>query len=73
MMLLMFTIPAAMNYHIIMLTDYALWWKVAICTPLFLLAGNAVHLMGFIGHEGFHFGLYPKRMVSAVLGLFFPR
>ncbi len=70
-MLLTFSGSALANYYIIMQTDLAWWWKALACVPGALLGGNAVHLMGFIGHEGFHFGLHKSRLVSAVLGLLF--
>ncbi len=70
-MLITFAGPALVNYYVVTQTDLAWWWKLLACIPGALLAGNAVHLMGFIGHEGFHFGLHKNRTVSAVLGLLF--
>jgi beta-carotene hydroxylase len=37
--------------------------------PLFLLSGQGLHLVGFIGHEGFHGGLHRKRVTSFLIGM----
>ncbi len=37
--------------------------------PLALLSGQGLHLLGWAGHDGFHFNLHRNRKVSATLGL----
>jgi fatty acid desaturase len=70
-MLAMFTIPAAINYYVLIVSDYPLPAQLVIALPLFVLAGQAVHLMGWIGHEGFHLTLHNNRHASTAIGLFF--
>jgi beta-carotene hydroxylase len=37
--------------------------------PLWLLAQQGLHLLGFVGHEGFHLSLHRNKYVSAALGI----
>jgi beta-carotene hydroxylase len=70
-MLSLFTVPTILNYYIIMYSNLSLTWQVVLCAPLFLLSGQSFHLMGWIGHDGFHFTLHKNRYVSAMLALIF--
>ena len=45
--------------------------QIGLALPLILLAGQGLHMLGFLGHEGLHFSLHPNRKVSAALGVFF--
>jgi fatty acid desaturase len=45
--------------------------KVLVSAPVFLVAGQGIHLMGWIGHDGLHFNLSKSRHWSAGIGIFF--
>jgi beta-carotene hydroxylase len=70
-MLAMFIIPTALNYYLLAESPWPLWIRLLLCMPLFVLAGQAIHLMGWIGHDGFHFTFHENRHVSAYMALLF--
>ena len=47
----------------------AWWWRGPGLVALWLLAQQGLHLLGFVGHEGFHLSLHPNKYVSAVVGV----
>ncbi|MCG8421643.1 MAG: fatty acid desaturase [Proteobacteria bacterium] len=44
-------------------------YQVALIIPLSLVAGQGIHLLGWVGHEGFHFNLSRNRHISAFLAV----
>jgi len=70
-MLLMFLGPAVLNHHLLLQSEGPLWLRIVLSIPLFVIAGQGVHLMGWIGHDGFHFTFHENRHVSALIGLLF--
>lgn len=46
------------------------WWALvpALCV-LVLMAAHGAHMLGFVGHEGFHFNLFRGRLKNAVAGV----
>ncbi len=48
-------------------------WPVAlrlvVALALWFVASQGIHLLGFVGHEGFHFSLLPGKRWSAVVGI----
>lgn len=47
------------------------WSLFPLWLALAVVAGQGLHLLGWVGHEGFHFNLARRREVSALLGIFF--
>lgn len=45
--------------------------KLMACATLLLISAQGYQLLGFVGHEGFHFNLHSNRTVSALLGIIF--
>jgi fatty acid desaturase len=43
--------------------------RIALMLPLLMVSGQGLHLMGWVGHEGFHFNLVENRHVSALLAV----
>jgi fatty acid desaturase len=70
-MLTLFVVPAVLNYHLLVHSPWPMWLRIGLSLPLFVLAGQAVHLMGWVAHDGFHFTFHENRYVSAMLALFF--
>lgn len=68
--LAMYVVPAVGAY-LIYVQRIALWEKVIIIAPLILISQQGLHLLGWVGHEGFHFNLHESRKVSAVLAILF--
>lgn len=68
-MLLMLLIPSVVIYQLVYVSTLPWLWKFILSAPLFLLSGQAYHLMGWLGHDGFHFALHRNRMVSAIIGM----
>ena len=46
-----------------------LWALVPALTVLCFVAGQGLHLTGWVGHEGFHFNLFRGRLKSAIVGV----
>lgn len=68
--LLLFLIPAALSILVLESTG-PLWLTMMLLVPLWLAAQQGIHLLGMVGHEGFHGNLHRNRLVSVHLGLFF--
>lgn len=68
-MLTLFGLPALINYHLLFNSDWPLALRLLLSLPLFLVAGQGVHLMGWIGHDGFHFTFHRNRYMSVALAL----
>ncbi|MDB5956948.1 fatty acid desaturase [Ramlibacter sp.] len=70
-MLAMFLVPAGINYWLWMHSTWPWWGCLAASLPLFVIAGQGVHLMGWVAHDGFHLTFHSNPRVSAVIALFF--
>lgn|SRR6478736_1652467 len=45
------------------------WALVLTLVPLCFIASHGLHLLGWVGHEGFHFNLFRGRLASAIVGV----
>ena len=70
-MLAMFLLPSIANYWLYTECTWPLWSRVLLSVPLFALAGQGVHLMGWIAHDGFHFTWHENRYACTLPALFF--
>jgi beta-carotene hydroxylase len=68
--LLLFLIPAALSVLVYERVGPQPL-KIALLLPLWLAAQQGLHLLGMVGHEGFHGNLHRNRLLSIHLGLFF--
>ncbi len=50
-------------------SDTPVWIKILLLIPLYVMVGQGLHLLGWIGHEGFHFNLAKNRHVSVILSI----
>lgn len=66
----LFVVPATLS-RFIAGTDLPVTVRLIAALPLLLLAQQGLHLLGWVGHEGFHLSLARNRYVSAGLGIFF--
>lgn len=67
----LWVVPAALAFWIATDVSWPVWARVAAWLPCCLLAGQGLHLLGWAGHEGFHFNLHEDKKVSAVIGIVF--
>ena len=68
--LLLFLVPAALS--IVVLESVASpWLTMILLVPLWLVGQHGIHMLGMVGHEGFHGSLHRNRLVSVHLGLLF--
>lgn len=65
---LLFVVPAYLAYALASST-VPLPLRAAGVIPLTILAGFGIQLMGFAGHEGLHFSLFRRKLVSAAVGV----
>jgi beta-carotene hydroxylase len=70
-MLAMAASSTAAAYFVWMKSDWVLPLKLAVSVPLYFFAGQSVHLMGWIGHDGFHLTFHKNKYVSMVLAILF--
>jgi beta-carotene hydroxylase len=70
-MLAMFILPTIANYWLYTVCSWPLWSRIVLSLPLFMAAGQGVHLMGWIAHDGFHFTWHQNRYACALPALFF--
>lgn len=70
-MMTMFLMPGYLAYLLLCYSDLPAWLSLTMSLPLFILSGQGIHLMGWIGHDGLHFTLHENRIVSAIIGVFF--
>ncbi len=68
--LLLFVVPAALSIAVFQIVE-PLWLKLVLLVPLWLVAEHGIHMLGMVGHEGFHGNLHRNRAVSIQLGLIF--
>ena len=47
----------------------SVWLKPPLLLSLGFVAGQGLHLTGWVGHEGFHFNLLRNRLASAIVGV----
>jgi fatty acid desaturase len=67
---LLFVVPGALSI-LVYERVAALPVKLALLVPLWLVAQQGIHMLGMVGHEGFHGNLHRNRTVSVHLALFF--
>lgn len=68
--LVMFILPALIA-RIVVTLPVVLPIRIIMMIPLVLIAQQGIHLLGWVGHEGFHLSLHRNKYVSAFLGIFF--
>jgi beta-carotene hydroxylase len=68
---LVFLVPSLLAYWLLFVSSYLLVIAIPISFFLFIIAGQGMHLMGWIGHDGLHFNLSRNRIVSSVIGILF--
>ena len=66
----LFVVPAILA-RLVAGTDWSLGVQVLLIAPLALLAAQGLHMLAFLGHEGFHFSLHQNKVVSSVIGVVF--
>ncbi len=66
----LFVVPAILA-RLVVGTDWSLAVQAALVVPLALLAAQGLHMLAFLGHEGFHFSLHSNKVVSSVIGVVF--
>jgi beta-carotene hydroxylase len=66
-----YVLPAAAIYWVAAQSRWPLPLKTVSVIFLGLLSQQGLHLLGIVGHEGFHFNLHDNRYLSAVLGIVF--
>lgn len=67
----LFMIPAGIAFWLATWSPWPVWARVVAWLPCCVLAAQGLHLIGWVGHEGFHFNLAENKKVSAVVGLLF--
>lgn len=60
---------AAFGSHMIWQMTLPWFAKLAFSIPIFLLGGQGLVILGYIGHDAFHFNLHPNRVVSCLIGI----
>lgn len=68
--LAMFFLPALLSCKLILDSTTPMWLALCLSLPLLVIAGQGMHLMGWMGHDGLHFNLHRNRLVSAWIGIF---
>ncbi len=68
--LLLFVLPALTAYWV-WITPVQLFIKLPIMLGLLFFSQQGLHLLGWVGHEGFHLNLSRNKFVSAYMGIFF--
>lgn len=66
----MYLLPSAGAY-LIWDSETPRWLAIPPMILLWLFSQQGLHLLGWVGHEGFHLGLHSNKYASAVLGIFF--
>jgi beta-carotene hydroxylase len=64
-----YILPAAAIYWVVAHSRWPLLPQVVSVIVLAALSQQGLHLLGWVGHEGFHFNLHDNRHVSALLGI----
>ncbi len=67
--LALFFLPAAGACYLLLYAEGAWLWRLPLGSLLILLAGQGMHVFGWVGHEGLHFNLHENKIVSALMGL----
>ena len=67
--LALWIVPGALATWLARDVPLAWWALVPTLVALSLLASHGLHLVGWVGHEGFHFNLFKSRLTSAVVGV----
>jgi beta-carotene hydroxylase len=68
--LLFFIIPATLSI-LVWQSGLPAWGKALVVVLLWSAAQQGLHLLGMVGHEGFHGNLHRNRLVSVHLGMLF--
>lgn len=66
----LFLVPAALA-RLVAGSELPLMAQAPLVAVLALLAAQGLHMLGFLGHEGFHFSLHQNKVVSSVIGIVF--
>ena len=68
---LAYLLPAAAIYWVVVSSELPVALQVILVFLLAVLSQQGLHLLGWVGHEGFHFNLHKNKYVSSVLGIVF--
>src|SRR5688500_14662230 len=68
--LAMFIVPSALSWRVWQSGAPGIV-KIIVIAPLIVLAGQGLHLLGWVAHEGFHFNLTRDKKMSALVGTLF--
>jgi beta-carotene hydroxylase len=64
-----YVLPAAAIYWVVARSQWPLLLQAASVIGFACLSQQGLHLLAWVGHEGFHFNLHDNRHVSAMLGI----
>jgi beta-carotene hydroxylase len=67
----LWVLPALLAFWLATDASWPTWARVLAWVPCCVLAAQGLHLLGWVGHEGFHFNLHENKKASAVLGILF--
>lgn len=65
----LYLLPAAAACYLLLGVEGSLLWRVPLAVFCMALAGQGIHVFGWVGHEGLHFTLHRNKVVSALMGL----
>lgn len=66
----LFLVPAALA-RVVAGSELPLLAQAPLVAVLALLAAQGLHMLAFLGHEGFHFSLHSNKVVSSIIGIVF--
>jgi fatty acid desaturase len=66
-----YVLPAAAIYWVVAQSGWSAPPQILSVICLGILSQQGLHLLGWVGHEGFHSNLHKNRHVSAVIGIVF--
>lgn len=69
--LALWSLPAAGIYDTAVASSPGWGWKVLMILLLALVAQQGLHLLGWIGHESFHFNMFSGKRINVATGLIF--
>ena len=61
--------PGALATWLVRNAHWSWWALVPALALLCFIASHGLHLIGWVGHEGFHFNLFRERLMSAIVGV----
>ncbi len=68
---LAFLLSGAVVARLAVGTSWPLWLQILVVVPSALVAAQGLHLLGFVGHDGFHFSMHSNKVVSSIIGVLF--